>query len=104
MDVRRLTRSLPGTTDQVREVRRLVFVALGSAHPRLDDAILLASETTTNAVRHSASAWQGGRFALMIEHTDVWARIAIRDAGSTTMPCLCHAHPTATSGRGMEIL
>ncbi|WP_285579393.1 hypothetical protein [Actinoallomurus iriomotensis] len=44
--------------------------------------MLLASETATNAIRHTDSALPGGGCALTAEHTDVWARVTIRDDGS----------------------
>jgi len=71
MDPRKFTERLPGTPDQVRKVRRII-TALGDSHPCVEDAVLLASETATNAVQHSDSARQGGEFALTVEHTDIW--------------------------------
>lgn len=104
MNVRRFSGVLPGVPSQVREVRQIVAETLGAAHPCLDDAVLLVSETATSAVRHSASARPGGTFALTIEYTDVWARVGIRDDGSPTTPCLCRSRSLGTTGRGLGIV
>lgn len=77
---------------------------LGDAHPRIDDAVLLVSEMTTNAIRHSESSRPGGIFALTVEHTDTWARVTVCDDGSERVPCLCPLTPTAANGRGMKLL
>jgi serine/threonine-protein kinase RsbW len=104
MDVRKVTERLPGTSDQVRRVRSIIFATLGDAHPCVDEATLLASETATNAVRHSQSALPGGEFALTGEHTDAWARVTVRDDGSVKVPCLCSAVlMTAEHGRGVRL-
>ena len=104
MDARKFTERLPGTPDQVRKVRLIITAALGDAHPCIDDAVLLASETATNAVRHSDSARPGGEFALTVERTDAWARVTVCDDGSSRVPCLCPVKPTAERGRGVKLL
>ncbi|GAB3962934.1 hypothetical protein GCM10029978_019470 [Actinoallomurus acanthiterrae] len=102
--VQTLTETLPGTPDQVRRVRRIVGVALGDAHPCLDDAVLLSSETATNAITHSDSGMEGGKLTLRVECTGTWARVSVRDDGSFRLPCWCRAGRTATNGRGTELL
>ena len=104
MDARKFTERLPGTPDQVRHARSVIAAALGDAHPYLDDAVLLASETATNAIRHSDSSKPGGDFALTVEHTHGWARISVRDGGAERIPCLCPLAPTAEHGRGVKLL
>src|SRR5262249_38790492 len=104
MDARKFTERLPGTPDQVRYARRLIAMALGDAHPWIDDAVLLGSETATNAVRHTDSAQSGGEFILTVEHTGAWARITIRDDGSARIPCLCPSASVAQNGRGVRPL
>jgi anti-sigma regulatory factor (Ser/Thr protein kinase) len=104
MDARKFTERLPGAPDQVRNARLVVAKVLGEAHPCIDEAVLLASETATNAVRHTDSGLLGGGFALTVEHTDVWARVTVRDDGSPRTPCLCPRGPTAESGRGVKML
>jgi anti-sigma regulatory factor (Ser/Thr protein kinase) len=104
MDDRKFTERLPGTPDQARNARLIVAKVLGDAHPCIDDAVLLASETTTNAIRHSDSARPGGAFALTVEHTDVWTRITVRDDGAARTPCLCPVGESAETGRGIKLL
>jgi anti-sigma regulatory factor (Ser/Thr protein kinase) len=104
MDARMFTERLPGTPDQVRNARLIIATILGDAHPCIDDAVLLASETATNAIRHSESAWPGGEFALTVEHTEAWVRVTVRDDGSCTVPCLCPVTGTADHGRGVKLL
>jgi anti-sigma regulatory factor (Ser/Thr protein kinase) len=99
-----MTEILPGTPDQVRRVRRIVGAALGDGHPCLADAVLLSSETATNAITHSDSGMAGGKFTLRVECTGTWARVSVRDDGSSRLPCWCRAGQDATNGRGTELL
>jgi anti-sigma regulatory factor (Ser/Thr protein kinase) len=96
------TERLAGTPDQVGKARRIVATALGDDHPCRDEAMLLTSETTTNAVRHTRS--DQGQFTLTIEHTAHWARVTVGDEGSARIPCSCRAAVTATGGRGVTLL
>lgn len=98
------TEMLPGTPDQVRTVRRIVGAALGDGHPCRDDAVLLSSETATNAITHSDSGAEGGKFAVRVECTRTWVRVSVRDDGSSRLPCWCRAGREATNGRGTELL
>ena len=82
----------------------IIAKILGDAHPCIDDAVLLASETATNAIRHTDSALSGGGFALTVEHTDVWVRVTVRDDGSPRTPCLCPLGPRVECGRGVKLL
>jgi anti-sigma regulatory factor (Ser/Thr protein kinase) len=61
--------TFPGTTDQVRVVRRVLTDALGQC-PASDDIVLCASELAANAARHSASANPGGTFTVNAEIAD----------------------------------
>ncbi|WP_189246271.1 ATP-binding protein [Streptosporangium pseudovulgare] len=49
----------PATRDQIRHARDFVAGLLGDGHPLRDDAVLLTSELTTNAVEHACGP--GGR-------------------------------------------
>jgi anti-sigma regulatory factor (Ser/Thr protein kinase) len=104
MDARKFTERLPGTPDQVRHARLIIVKVLGGDHPCIDATVLLASETATNAIRHSDSARPGGAFALTVEHTEDWARVTVGDEGSAKVPCLCPLTPTAVHGRGVKML
>ena len=100
--VRRLR--LPGRPEQVRTARRFVADALGAAHVHRDAAVLLVSETATNAVEHSGSGGPGGHFVVTVSHTDAWARVVVADEGSTSIPCFCRVSVESTEGRGSELL
>ncbi|GAB3276876.1 hypothetical protein GCM10027589_02630 [Actinocorallia lasiicapitis] len=95
---------LPGRPDQVRTARRFVADQLGIDHSYRDDAILLVSETATNAVEHTESGEVGGHFTVTVSHTADWARIVVADEGSYTAPCFCRVAPESTEGRGSELL
>lgn len=94
---------LPGRPDQVGRARRWISKLLGAGHPLHDDCVLLTSELATNAVVHSNTR-EGGVFTLEVWHTDRWLRVRVRDGGSATPPCACHAVPDASGGRGMPML
>jgi hypothetical protein len=95
---------LATTGESPRKARRFVADTLGEQHKSLCDAVLLVSETATNAVEHTGSGDSGGRFTLTVRHTENWARVTIADEGSDTPPCFCRVSPEATEGRGTEIL
>jgi len=73
----------PGTTDQVRHVRAALREFLGDC-PAADDVVQLLSELSANAIAHSDSGKQGGRFTVRAEHflgSYVWGEV--EDQGST---------------------
>lgn len=93
------TQALPGHRDQIRAARIFVHEILGNT-PVADDAVLICSELTTNAVLHSQSGQPGGRFVLTIE---VWngdhAWIGVHDQGGHWM----HGQ-SGPGGRGLGIV
>jgi anti-sigma regulatory factor (Ser/Thr protein kinase) len=95
---------LPGLPAQVAVARRFVAEALGDGHPCRADAMLLTSETGTNAIAHSSSGRPGGSFLLTVRWTDGWVRVAIADQGAAGAPCLRRAGPGEPSGRGIALL
>src|SRR5258708_40056722 len=52
--------TIPGRPEHVCAARSFVEKSLGEANPAADVAVLLASETVTNAVLHSNSRRLGG--------------------------------------------
>ncbi|MFC6087116.1 ATP-binding protein [Sphaerisporangium aureirubrum] len=90
------------TDAAVAQARRWLREVL-AGHPRCDDAVLLLSETFTNAVVHTRSdavgvvvlAGDGGR-----------VQVEVVDGGSGTVPCTCDraADRMEEGGRGVGLL
>jgi anti-sigma regulatory factor (Ser/Thr protein kinase) len=102
--------SLPHSTVSVREARRKVLLGLrrlGVVPELIDDAVLVASELVTNALRH-ARPLPDGRLVLSWEAApDGRAiRLAVYDGGSeASQPAAPDGFDTqATSGRGLGIV
>lgn len=99
-------RRFPGLPSQISYARRFVERQL-AASPELITATLLTSELATNAIRHSASGCDSGKFEVCVEQTPGWARVEVRDLGSTTeAPQPQHRDPydTAENGRGLDLV
>jgi anti-sigma regulatory factor (Ser/Thr protein kinase) len=96
----------PGQSAEVGQAREFVRGVLGESWPALDDVLLLVSEIASNAVRHTASAGDGGWFDLTISVADDTIRVAIADQGSPNQPCLAgEGDPSElTGGRGLRIV
>lgn len=65
---------LAGVPVQIAVARRFVAEAVGPGHPGRADAMLLTSETGTNAIAHSKSGRPGGSFLLNVRWTESWVR------------------------------
>ncbi|MFI0356297.1 ATP-binding protein [Actinomadura sp. 9N407] len=104
MNVNEKAVRLAGEPLQIRGARRFVAEMLGDGHPCRADAMLLASETGTNAITHSFSGRPGGSFLLTVRWTETWARVAVADQGANGTPCLRQAAAGAVSGRGVALL
>lgn len=57
--------TLAGRAENVRPARLFVADLLGRDWPRLDDVLMLTSEVTSNAVRHTTSG-AGGHFEVTV--------------------------------------
>jgi hypothetical protein len=64
----------------------------------IPDAVLVASELATNAVRHARSP-----FRVVIDRSGASLRIAVEDVGDTH-PVLCRPPDDATCGRGVFVV
>lgn len=104
LGARVITRRLAGTPDQVAHARAIVRETLGIDHGLLDDVLLMTSELTTNALRHSASGDEEGMLALSVTCTDGWVRVVVRDEGSTEFPRVLQAGTEAVGGRGIALV
>jgi anti-sigma regulatory factor (Ser/Thr protein kinase) len=100
---RQTSREFPGTPDQVAAVRRMLRHELCPTHPGLHDAQLLGTETATNALQHTKTG-DGGCFTFTLWHTPVWLRVAVRDDGADTIPCVSPAGTLTGNGRGIRLI
>jgi serine/threonine-protein kinase RsbW len=72
--------TLAGIPAAISAVRTIVAdIMTGS--PRADDAVLIACEYATNAIRHSPSGLPGGEFTLRVWARRGWVRIELTDLG-----------------------
>jgi anti-sigma regulatory factor (Ser/Thr protein kinase) len=94
----------PGTPDSVPEVRRFVRAFFASS-PRVHDLELITAELVTNAICHTPSGHEGGKFTVTIEHEPGRARLEVTDRGTSPW---CPARPggdgMAEHGRGLQIV
>jgi len=95
-------RAFRGSNDQVARVREFVRLALGPV-PVLDEAVLLASELSTNAVMHTASG-DGGTFDVAVCRYASSVRVEVRDAGSRRVPVARPHDDLAEEGRGLGLV
>jgi hypothetical protein len=87
--------------DAPRSARHFVAGALrdwGHAGTILEDAVLLVTEMATNAVVHARSP-----FSVVARAEGARVRLSVRD-GSLVTPTLRSDGPTATSGRGLQLV
>jgi serine/threonine-protein kinase RsbW len=98
--------TLPGRPELVGMVRQFVARVLTKAlvpSAVIDDALLIASEYATNAVRHSASR-DGGDIRLVTDHQAGWARIELHDAGPAATPFVVPKGESDEYGRGLLVV
>jgi anti-sigma regulatory factor (Ser/Thr protein kinase) len=93
-----LLRVLPGTANSAAAARQLTRDLLGSGHPALDTAMLLASELVTNSVTHSLSGLPGGTVTLAVSTGSAGVLIQVRDDGGLTEPRVVAAQPGGADG------
>src|SRR5262245_1241510 len=74
--------TIPGRPEHVCAARSFVEKALGEASPATDAAVLLVSETVTNAVLHSNSRRLGGTVTITIIKVGSRTLIEVTDDGS----------------------
>lgn len=74
-------------------------------NPCADDAVLLVSETVTNAVRHGSPADGSGIVRLVARWLPSRVYVAVTDDGAgTTVPRLTHGELDAVGGRGLVLV
>ncbi|WP_084195503.1 ATP-binding protein [Streptosporangium amethystogenes] len=120
-----ISQRFAATPDQVRPARVFVAELLGDDHPLRDDAALLTSELTTNAVEHSSGpldarpldteaadtgpydAGPVGRpreFVVTVAFLPHGVLITVQDPGASKIPCTRKPGPNATGGRGLILV
>jgi anti-sigma regulatory factor (Ser/Thr protein kinase) len=75
--------AFPGRPDQVTHARHAVARYL-NGHPVTDDAVLVVSELSANAIMHSNSA--GDFFTVSVELHESYIYIEVEDAGGLWHP------------------
>ncbi|WP_075900260.1 ATP-binding protein [Actinomadura sp. CNU-125] len=93
-------RGFPGTTDQARVVRAFAAHLLAD-FPALDDVLLVVDELAVNAVRHTRSGRDGGRFTVEICMDLAGVIVYVADEGGPGVPRLRDITDLVESGRGL---
>lgn len=99
-----MTADLAARPESVGLARELVNNWLGP-HPCADAAVLLTSETVTNAVRHGSPPDRSGVVRLVARWTGRRVYVAVTDDGAgTTTPHLVKTGLDAENGRGLAMV
>jgi anti-sigma regulatory factor (Ser/Thr protein kinase) len=88
----------------VGAARSFVAGALGDDDPAADIAVLLASETVTNAVLHSNSRRDGGTVTITAVETGGGVRIEVADEGSDLSIPEVKGHGCVSGGHGLFLV
>jgi len=99
-----MTADLPGRPASVGLARELVGNWLG-AHPCAEAAVMLTSETVTNAVRHGSPVDGSGVVRLVTRWTGRRVYVAVTDDGvGETTPHVVEAGLESEGGRGLAMV
>jgi anti-sigma regulatory factor (Ser/Thr protein kinase) len=90
--------------EMVGVARSFVAKALGEADPATDVAVLLASETVTNAVVHSNSRRAGGTVTITAVEMGSGVRIEVADEGSERSIPAVKGHGCVSGGHGLLLV
>lgn len=93
-------REFHGKADQVRLVRAFAAHLLAD-FPGLDDVLLVLDELAVNAVRHTRSGDDGGRFTVEISMDVAGVIVYVTDQGGPGHPRLRDITDLAEGGRGL---
>jgi anti-sigma regulatory factor (Ser/Thr protein kinase) len=94
---------LPGVRRSVGCARSFVR-NVAADHPRLDDMVMVVSETVANAIRHTASGAEGGLVTVQVAVGDGVYRIEVADDGAAGRRPYVKDETGAETGRGMRIV
>ncbi|MER7044166.1 ATP-binding protein [Streptomyces jumonjinensis] len=97
-------RTFSGCLEEIRTVRGWTRDVLGGSS-RVDDAALIVSELSANAVVHTASGVGTGTFEVCLTPTGRHILISVADIGGTARaPRLQHPGEEDTRGRGLGMV
>lgn len=96
--------TIPGRPEHVCAARSFVEKALDEASPATDAAVLLASETVTNAVLHSNSRRRGGTVTITIIKAGGGTRIEVTDDGSEVSAPVVKGPGCVSGGHGLFLV
>lgn len=96
--------TIQGRPEQVGTARSFVAKALGEADPATDVAVLLASETVTNAVLHSNSRRAGGTVTITAVEIGGGVRIEVADEGSDLSAPVVKGNGCVSGGHGLFLV
>ena len=96
--------TIPGRPDQVAAARAFITKVLGEAEPATDVAVLLASETVTNAVLHSNSRRPGGTVTITALESGGGVRIEVTDDGSDLSAPVVKPDGCINGGHGLFLV
>jgi anti-sigma regulatory factor (Ser/Thr protein kinase) len=92
---------LPGEERQLRALRRWLSSLLPDC-PARDDLIAVATELSSNAIKHTASG-QGGCFGVEVTWHGPVIRVTVADRGALNEPQVIQ-DPMAEHGRGLLVV
>jgi anti-sigma regulatory factor (Ser/Thr protein kinase) len=95
---------IEGRSECVRAARSFVAGALGNADPATDVAVLLASETVTNAVLHSNSRRAGGVVTITAVEIGGGVRVEVADEGSDLSIPEVKGYGCVSGGHGLFLV
>ncbi|MEU6227302.1 ATP-binding protein [Streptomyces sp. NPDC047042] len=94
----------PGFPEEISRARRWTRDILNGS-PLADDAELIVSELSTNAVLHTASGLEAGSFHLTLAVSAQVIALSVTDDGGTgTAPKVEHRDQEAEHGRGLSMV
>jgi anti-sigma regulatory factor (Ser/Thr protein kinase) len=96
--------TIPGRPEHVCEARSFVEKCLGDANSAADVAVLLASETVTNAVLHSNSRRPGGTVTITVVLVGGGTRIGVTDQGSDLSTPAVKGRGCVSGGHGLFLV
>ncbi|WP_320781965.1 ATP-binding protein [Streptomyces sp. CRN 30] len=96
-------RAFPGLPEQVAEARHFVAAVLHGWRGA-EAAVLVVSELAANAVQHTLSGADGGRFLVIVDFRAESVRLEVVDQGGDRLPQRCDATSQQEGGRGLTLV